>query len=190
MKQIKKQLKELISEKRYRHSKLVMKAAEKLAEIYNVDIERAKLAGLLHDCGKNLSIEEMLEYAEKEGFKIGEEYVLPEMLHGIAGAVIARENFEINDEEILNAIRFHTIGKRNMSIFEKIIYIADVIEEDRICPNIDEIRKLAFENLDLAIIREVENKIERLVLQGRIIHINTIEMRNRILMKLKKEQEY
>lgn len=127
---IEKWLKEKLSDKRYNHSKGCAKTAQKLAKIFNQDEEKAYLAGLVHDCAKNFEDSKLLEIIKNEiktGFSESE-IKNPKTYHSIVGSYIAKKEFEIDDEKIINAIRNHTIGNVNMTIFDKIIFLADKIE--------------------------------------------------------------
>ncbi|BDU50209.1 bis(5'-nucleosyl)-tetraphosphatase (symmetrical) YqeK [Haliovirga abyssi] len=180
---IKKHLKNILSEKRYEHTIAVAETSVKLAKIYGEDINKIEIAALLHDCAKNLKLSEMKRLIGRESELTKVEYNLPEILHGFAGAIYARNIFKIEDKDILNAIKYHTIGRKNMTMIEKIIYIADVIEPGRKCGNVDKVRKLAYKDIDCAILQEMKNKINYLLSTNRVIHTNTIDMRNSILLK-------
>ncbi|MCD7740490.1 MAG: bis(5'-nucleosyl)-tetraphosphatase (symmetrical) YqeK [Candidatus Gastranaerophilales bacterium] len=123
--EIKEKLEKTLSYERYIHSIGTMEKAMQLAEEFNSDIEKAQLAGLLHDCAKCLSTEELETF--KDNFEEYEKLSV-KTWHAPAGAFIARRDYAITDEQILSAIRWHTIGKKNMTDFEKIIFIADKIE--------------------------------------------------------------
>lgn len=182
MEDIKEQLQRLISKKRYKHSLQVAETAVELAKRYNIDEEKAYFAGILHDCGKAFSIEKMLKLVhvkrEKEIF-----YVQPQILHGFAGAIYARNIFKVEDKDILNAIRYHTIGRKNMSTLEKIIYISDVIEPGRKCCNLEEIKKMVYIDIDKAILIEINSKIKYLLQNNMAIHPNSIDLRNSLILK-------
>lgn len=122
-----------LSDKRYSHSLGSADCAKKLAKMYNLDEDKAYLAGLVHDCAKNFSDEELIKIIRndvKTGFDESE-LKNPKTFHAIAGAYIAKKEFEIDDIEILSAIRNHTIGQVNMSLFDKIIFLADKIEANQ-----------------------------------------------------------
>ncbi|MCR5331426.1 MAG: nicotinate-nucleotide adenylyltransferase [Lachnospiraceae bacterium] len=122
----------LLSPHRFTHVKNVAKTAVKLARTYNADMDKAYIAGLLHDCAKYLDDEQMLQVAEEYNIELEEvEKASLQLVHAKIGAVFAREVYGIEDEDILNAIRYHTTGRPNMSLLEKIIYIADYIEPGR-----------------------------------------------------------
>lgn len=147
---IKVKLSNTLDEMRYEHTIGVMYTAGSLAMAYGQDIRQAMLAGLLHDCAKCISLEEMVQWCDKYHFQISEmERGSKNLLHAKAGAVIAEQEYHINDQEILHAIAFHCTGTPNMSTLDKIVYIADFIEPGRNqAKNLDKIRKLAFVDLD------------------------------------------
>jgi predicted HD superfamily hydrolase involved in NAD metabolism len=132
-----------------------------LAVIYGYDAEKAGVAGILHDCAKNLSDEELLQYCEKYQLEVTEiEARCPFLLHGKVGAAFAKDLYEITDPEIISSIVYHTTGRPNMSLLEKIIFTADYIEPYRKpIPRIDEIRKMAYSELDLAVLMILENTL-------------------------------
>ena len=123
-------LKENLSDKRYMHSIGCAQSAKKLAKLYNLNEDKAYLAGLVHDCAKNYDNEKLIYIIRNKvqtGF-LESELKNPKTYHAIAGVYIAKNEFEIDDDEILSAIRYHTVGKTNMSLFEKAIFLADKIE--------------------------------------------------------------
>lgn len=127
--EIKKWLEDHLTDEKYIHSLGVMDTSKMLAMKFGLDIEKAQVAGLLHDCAKNLSISEMKGLIEKENLNIlPRELAHAKVLHAPCGACLAQKMFGVCDSEILSAIRFHTIGKKDMTDFEKIIFIADKIE--------------------------------------------------------------
>lgn len=152
------------SEKRFNHTLGVSYTAWSLAVRYGEDEEKARLAGILHDCAKHLDGMKSIELCEKYNIPISEvEYENPFLLHGKVGALIARKKFKILDEDILNAITYHTTGRENMSLLEKIIFVADYIEPNRNeAPNLNMLRKLSFEDIDLALIKILEGTLNHL----------------------------
>ena len=129
--------------------------------VMSMIMERAMLAGLMHDCAKCIPNAKKLKLAEKNGLEITElERNNPFMLHAKVGAMLAKVKYDIDDEEVLGAIRWHTTGKPNMNLLEKIVYVADYIEPRRDkAPNLKEIRKLAFMDLDLALLKILEDTL-------------------------------
>lgn len=176
-------LRENLKEKRFNHSINVRDTAVKLAKIYGEDVEKAKIAGLIHDCAKNMSDDEILDICRKDGYNIDEvSKNMPGILHGYVGGYIARNIMKIKDKEILNAIIYHTTGKKNMNLLEKIIYISDYIEPLRDFPQVDRLREVAYEEgIDEALILSFDNTIEHIVKKGRLLHKDTIDARNYIL---------
>ena len=150
IKDLKKDLKREMDDSRYEHTLGVMYTSAALAMRYEYDMERAMLAGLMHDCAKCIPNAKKLKLAEKNGLEITElERNNPFMLHAKVGAMLAKVKYDIDDEEVLGAIRWHTTGKPEMTLLEKIVYIADYIEPLRDkAPNLPKIRKMAFQDLD------------------------------------------
>lgn len=175
-------LKNNLGEKRFKHSLGVMDTAVKLAEKYSGDVKKAKLAGLVHDCAKKLSDEKIVEICTENGYKLDDIALKnPSLFHGLAGRIIAKNLMGIQDEEVLSAVEFHTTGKINMSLLEKIIYIADYIEPTRDFDGVDELRKVAFESLDDALLLAFDNTIKFVIDKKGFLHHNTIEARNYLI---------
>ncbi|MCD7824390.1 MAG: bis(5'-nucleosyl)-tetraphosphatase (symmetrical) YqeK [Clostridiaceae bacterium] len=161
---ISKKLKKEMKKKRYRHTMGVRYTAQALAMRFGEDISRAGYAGVLHDCAKNLSDEKMLSECRKFGVSCTEtEQKQVYLLHAKLGAKYAACLYGIDDLEILSAIRWHTTGKPGMSKLEKILYIADYIEPNRkAIPGLEEIRHMAFQNLDETMYLILRNTLEYL----------------------------
>ena len=175
-------LKNNLSEYRFKHTMGVAETARKLAEIYGADTDRAYVAGLLHDCAKEHSCDEMLVILDKHQYKpdnITKQSAA--LLHSIAGAYMAEKLFNI-DDEVFDAIAYHTTGKPDMSLLTKIIYIADFIEPNRAFCGVDEVREMAYKNIDDAIIKACDTVIVHTVSKGGLIHPNTINARNYLLL--------
>ncbi|WP_353096614.1 bis(5'-nucleosyl)-tetraphosphatase (symmetrical) YqeK [Tissierella praeacuta] len=176
-----------IGERRYNHSVRVMEVAIELAKIYDADIEKVKIAAILHDSAKLMDETYLLKMASD--FDIILDACMKynyELIHGPLGAKIAKEKYGIEDTQILDAICYHTTGKENMSILDKIIYIADYIEPYRNFQGIEEVRKLAFEDLDKALILAMEKTITFLIEKNKLIHPDTIKARNYLIVHLNK----
>jgi predicted HD superfamily hydrolase involved in NAD metabolism len=185
-KQIQNYLVENLKTKRYEHSLSVRDTAIKLAKLYDEDVEKAKIAALVHDCAKNMSDEEILSMAESHKMEInGVCKESPQLLHGAAAAIIAKEKMGIEDEEVLNAVIYHTTGKKDMNMLEKIIYIADYIEPLRNFPGVEALRKATCEDLDKALLMSFDSAIKFVIEKEQLIHIDTIEGRNFIISHLK-----
>ncbi len=154
-------LKTKVSEKRFEHSLGVEYTAACMAMVHGADVEKARIAGLLHDCAKGIPTKEKLEKARKNGIFVTKyEEKNPEMLHAKLGAHYARYKYDVHDEEILDAIASHTTGKPAMTLLEKIIFVADYIEPNRKpIKELDEIRKEAFTDLDACVLHILRNTI-------------------------------
>lgn len=164
-------LEERLDHKRYVHTLGVAYTAASLAMRYGYDCDKAYLAGLLHDCAKQYHDKEFFEKADEFNIVPNEaEKNFPSLLHAKVGANMAVSIYGVHDEEILSAIRCHTTGKPNMSMLDKIIYIADYIEPGRKrLRNIDEIREAAFTDLNKCIRWILNNTIEYLKYNGKTI---------------------
>lgn len=184
---IKVNVKKYLDEKRYKHVERVAVAAEELAEIYNVPVEDAVAAAYLHDVAKFFEITKMIDlvkgkYPEIEN-KMSQTTAI---LHGFAGAEFIRNNYDlfgIDNEEILDAVKYHTIGSENMTVLSKIIYLADAIEAGRTWDGVEKARELAKKDLDKALIYEIKTKLEYLLSIENIIHPNIILFRNSLIYK-------
>lgn len=188
--QIKKELKNMLSEKRYIHSIGVMEMASKLAKNYNVDIEMAQIAGLLHDNAKEMTDEEMLQYVKENNIKISEtEKNSIQLLHGKIGADIAKKKYGVS-EQIAKAIEYHTTTNPNMDTLAKIIYVSDKIELNRKTEKYDikAERKLAKENLNKAMLLIINDVTKYLIAQDKLIALESIETRNKLLLNIEGEQ--
>ena len=183
-------LKREIDSYRFNHSLNVMETAEALARQYGADIHKARLAGILHDCGKNYNGEEARRFVKRIGYQADEvEIRLPKLLHGIIGEYLAKEMYGVTDEEVLGAIRWHTTGKAGMNLLEKIIYIADYIEPLRSFDGIETMRRIAFEDLERCIVYCSESTIKFILKKGVLLHKNTVDTRNYSLMLIKDRNE-
>ena len=168
---MRKKLEKKLSPKRFEHSLGVEYTAACMAMCFDADIEKAAIAGLLHDCAKYLSSEKKIKVCLENELSISVyEYENPELLHGKIGALYAKKKYEVEDPEILSAITYHTTGKEDMTTLEKIIYIADFMEANRkTLKNMDVIRKLAFTDLDACLCQIMKNTIHYLEAKNAII---------------------
>lgn len=148
-------LEQELNYKRFVHTMAVAGTASSLAMCYGMNIQKAELAGLLHDCAKCIDVRKMQKLCEKAGLEITPfEAGSGSLLHSKAGSVLAAEKYGCTDPDILNAIRYHTRGRPGMSLLEKIIFVADYIEPGRYtAKNLPEIRKMAFEDIDEALMK-------------------------------------
>ncbi len=179
---IKEYLKINLTSSRYNHVMGVVSTAKSLAMHYNYNVEKAEIAALCHDIAKNIDDNEMLEILNNNNITLSiDEKNNKSIWHAIIGPIIVIEAFNIKDEEILNAIRWHTTGRENMSILEKIIYLADMIEPLRDFNGVEDIRINAFESLDNAMIKALTHTTTYLLNKGFAIDVNTIKARNYLL---------
>ena len=161
IKDLKKEMKKEMDDSRYEHTLGVMYTCAALAMRYGYNLEKAMLAGLMHDCAKCMPNAKKLKMAEKNHLEISNlERKNPFMLHAKLGALLAKKKYDIDDQDILDAIRWHTTGRPNMTLLDKIVYIADYIEPKRDkAPNLPQIRQLAFTDLDQALIKILEDTL-------------------------------
>ena len=181
---IQEDLKETLSERRYEHSIGVMEMAGELAKIYGVDIETAKIAGLLHDNAKEIPDDGMLKYVEKNKIEINEfEKNNIKILHGKIGSDIAKKKYGIS-EQIQKAIEYHTTTNPNMDTLAKIVYVSDKVELTRKSEkyDIESERKLAKIDLDKALLLIINNTTKYLIDNNKMIALETIETRNKIIL--------
>ena len=180
--EIKEYLKKNLNSSRYNHVMGVVSTAKSLAKHYDCDIDKAEIAALCHDVAKNLNNSDMNKIFKDNNIILSrDEEHGKEIWHAIVGPIIAKKTFGINDEDILNAIRWHTTGRENMSILEKIIYLADVIEPSRNFNGVEEIRKYAFKDIDNAMIMALTHTNQYLLTKGFAVDINTVKARNYLL---------
>ena len=186
--ELKEIVKSKMSLKRFTHTLGVVEMSEKLAKIYNANIQKCKVAALLHDICKEMDMEYIKNICKNNFINELSEEDLEnnEILHGFAGSYYVKTELGINDKEILNAIKYHTIGAKNMTLVEKIVYIADAIEYGRNYPSVVEIREETFKNLDKGILMEIEHKEKYLESIGKKSHPNTYKFKKEILKELNK----
>lgn len=177
--EIKEKLQQMLSPKRLAHSIRVMEASGMLAEKYGEDPEKAALAGLIHDCARDLSKAETIALCRKYGIAV--DSIMrrqPELLHGKVGAFLARDIFGIECPDVLAAVSEHTMGKEGMDKLSSILFIADYIEAGRIYPGVETIRKAAEESLEKAIVAGLDNTIGYVLAKGNLLHPQTVTTRN------------
>jgi len=184
--QIIEQLKKSLNHERFRHSLGVEKTAVALAEKYKVLKNKASLAALLHDCARKYNSKELLAQARKHKLEIDPiRKFEPKLFHAELSAIIAKKDFKIKDKAVLSAIEKHTAGSANMNALEKIIFLADHIEEGRNFFGVNRLRDLALENLDRAVLESTSIMLQYLLKKEAPIYYKSIETRNYYLLKLK-----
>ena len=176
-------LEQHLSKKRFQHSCNVARAAKQLAQRYGADQEKAYFAGLLHDICKEQPFEEQRDLMLAGDFAPDEaELHSRKLWHGIAGAYFIQTEFDVTDRDILNAVRFHTVGREGMSLLEEIIYIADMISDERDYKGVTKMRKLAFEDLQAAMLTALTDAIGSVLKKGGMIPQYTIAADNSYLL--------
>ena len=176
-----KDIKSILSEKRYIHSIGVMKQAEYLAKKYGQDIEIAKVVGIAHDIAKELTEEEKIKYVEENKIEIDEiEKINIGLLHAKIGADICKKKYNFT-EDMKNAIKYHTTGNENMDTLAKIIFVADKTEENRKYEDLQTVQKLADEDLDKCMLYILDYMLVDNVKKQKLIHPDSIGIRNKIL---------
>lgn len=182
MEHIKQELAKRLTTFRYEHVLRVAETAAKLANHYQVDENRVVRAALLHDIAKNMDrmkLQEMLIHGQADQRLLTFHH---ELWHGPAGAMLAMELFKEQDEEVLNAVRYHTTGRRNMSDLEKIIYIADLIEPGRDFPGIEDLRNVSLQSLDEAMKRCIAHSVQYLATKQAAIFPDSFECYNEYML--------
>ncbi|KAB7670107.1 bis(5'-nucleosyl)-tetraphosphatase (symmetrical) YqeK [Bacillus sp. B1-b2] len=171
-------VKKQLTEKRYIHTIGVMDTAINLAERYGEVKKKAELAAIFHDYAKFRPLDEMKQVIVEQNMDPNLLLFHSELWHAPVGAYLVEQEAGIIDEDILGAIRFHTSGKPNMSLLEKIIYLADYIEPGRDFPGVNEVRELAKENLDKAFFQAVKNTIIYLIRNNRAVFPLSVDTYN------------
>lgn len=177
LKNIKKELKSSLDKDRYEHTLGVAYTAICLAMKYEVDLDKAELAGLLHDCAKCIPDDKKLKKCFEHNISVSDiEKEQPYLLHSKVGAFIAMDKYDIHDKDIINAILKHTTGSADMTMLEKIIYVADYIEPRRNkADNLPILRKLAFEDIDMAVYIIMKDTVEYLKKKNTKIDSTTLK---------------
>ena len=167
-----------LKHKRIPHVLGTEQEAIRLAERYGADVEKARVAALLHDCTKKLDMPTQLALCGQYGIALDElEQKALKLLHSKTGAAIARDVFGV-DDEVYSAIWYHTTGHADMTKLEKIIYLADYIEPSRDFPGVDTLRKVCYEDLDKGLLLGLEMTIEEMTAMGNPVHRATVEARD------------
>ncbi len=189
IRRIEEALERRVKRSRLEHTFGVVSMARELARIHGADETKAELAAYLHDYCKYDDDKTLLESIEAEGLS-GDRIITaqPKLGHGYAAAQVAQHEFGIEDQEVLDAIRYHTFGRQGMGRLEKIIYIADAIEPLRNYLHVDRLRDLAKRNLDVALLFSVSQTIKFVIDKGQAIHPNSMAMYNELIISIEKEE--
>ena len=189
---IQKKLQQTLKPNRYVHTLGVAYLSASLAMCYGTSHKDALIAGLLHDCAKNYPEDKMLEECLKLGISLSEcETCIPELIHAPYDAYLAQEEYGITQEDILLAVRNHTLGRPNMTVLEQIVYLADYMEPGRnhpTTPSLDELRKIAFQSLDEATYLVSKNSIHYFETTGKTADPMTYRVYEYYKDKIQKEK--
>ncbi|MBR5329312.1 MAG: bis(5'-nucleosyl)-tetraphosphatase (symmetrical) YqeK [Firmicutes bacterium] len=173
-----------LKEKRMNHCISVAKLCYDLALAHGADPMKAYLCGIFHDIAREIPKDQMVEIAKDRGIEVGaEEQAEPLLLHGALAAVVMKENYGIEDSEMLDAVACHTVGRADMTVMDKILFLADKTEPLRSYEGVDELRAKAFTDLNGALLEAVKGEMDYCGMQGYPVHPNTI------LLKTSLEQE-
>lgn len=174
---------EMMSQKRFEHVLRVEKKAIELAKMYHGDLEQVSIAALLHDIAKDQADEEMRDLVISENLNLEILQYGSAIWHGPVGAILAKREFYITNEDILEAIEHHTVGARDMSLTAQIIFIADYIEDGRDFPKVKKARVLANESLETVIKYKLKETIKYLIKLEQKIYPKTVESYNAWIQK-------
>ena len=176
------EVRQRLSEKRFYHSQCVAEEAVRLAVLYGADPEKARLAGLLHDILKDTPAEEQLKILQGFGIMMNDtELANQKLWHAISGAAFLEFGLGIRDRELLSAVRCHTSGRKNMTLLEKVLFVADYISADRDYPGVEELRAVARESLEEAIIEGVAFTVQELMSRREPVASASIDAYNCLL---------
>lgn len=187
---MKEELAQRLQKKRYEHSLGVADTAAMLAGRFGADVEKARIAGLLHDCAREYRTADLPAEAARRSIAYGEvERAMPLLLHAYVGARRAEELYGVTDSEILQAIWRHTVGGEHMTKLDKIIYFADMIEPQRDYPEVEALRALSrTASLDAMVLEGLSQSIAFVLQSGRLIHPATVAARNEILLRARAKE--
>ena len=175
-------VREHLSQARAEHSVNVAAEAVKLARHYGADAEKAEIAGMLHDITKETSVPEQLQILKESGIITNSlDFCSPKLLHAQTAAALIPSLFGVNDPEILRAVRYHTTAREDMTLLEKVLYIADYISAERDYEGVEELRKTAYLDLEQAILIGLQFTVQELAENFRPIHPDTMAAYNQIL---------
>lgn len=181
-------LKQSLPEKRYKHSIQVMRTAEKYARIYGLNVNKVAVAALLHDCGRQVESRFLFDTAKKLGIEMDPvEALQPILLHAKIGVWYAKHKYGVTDPEILHAIRCHTTGVRGMTAFDKVVYLADLLEPDRDFPGVEKLRQIAMVDMDKAMLLGLRNSMQYLLKYNLLVHPDSVDYYNELAGMLKRK---
>lgn len=183
-------LKKRLTEKRFIHSLNVADSAKELARNYGFDENIAYTAGLIHDVCKDTTLNTQLAYMlEKKSQLTDLEINTPKLYHAMCGALFIKYEFGIENQDIINAVRYHTTGRKGMSLLEKIVFIADFISAERDYDGVEIMREKAKRSLDGAIVEGLSFTIKDLIDNGRVVHPDTLDAYNDAVFNMMKQEK-
>lgn len=185
--QIKQELKKVLKKKRYEHVLRVNETALKINKDLNLNLDEDQIqyACLLHDCAKDNEADYFNEFKKKYDLKYNVIFKTPVVAHAFLGEVVAKEVYEVDDKNVLDAIKCHTTGKEDMSLLDKLLFISDYIEPNRDFENIDILRDKVYEDFDKSILLALDMQIKHLIDSNNTIDTETIKARNYLLKESK-----
>lgn len=183
-------IKARLTEQRFIHSLNVAECAKELAIKFGADPDKAYTAGILHDTCKNMEVKDQLEYLLSNKVPLSEfELAAPKLFHAMCGAVFVEKEIGCNDKEILDAIRYHTTGRSDMTLLEKVVFIADFIGKERDYDGVEIMREKASRSLEEAIVEGLSFTIIDLIKKERLVHPDTLGAYNSALIAIKGEKK-
>ncbi len=179
-------IEEHLGKRLYRHSVGVAETAAALAARYRVDRHRAYLAGLIHDYGKAYNREELCRKADLLGLRL-DRITLAEkrLLHAPVGAALLQFELGLTDPAVIKAVAYHTTGREKMTLLEKVLYLADLVEPGRDFDGVEKLREIAFTGLEPALLAAVDQTIQSVIRRGMLLHPRSVQFRNSLLASLR-----
>lgn len=183
LEKIERKLKKIMKKTRYQHAYRVSLVAEKIAEYYDLPAESVKISGLIHDCAKDYSYDDLNNLIKKYEIKLNEvEKNIPKIWHAYVGAEMAKDIFQIDNFEILNAIKYHSTASSKLSLIGKVVYIADKIEPNRKSVKKKKIWEMVWKDVDLTMLELLNQELKHLIKEKLAIHPDTVDARNKIII--------
>lgn len=183
LEQIEDKLKKMMKKTRYQHACRVSLLAKKIAEYYHLPAQKAMISALIHDCAKDYSFEELKYLIDKYGIRLNKvEKSIPKIWHAYVGAEMAKEIFKIDDPEMLDAIRYHSTASSRLNLIGKVVYIADKIEPNRKLVKMRKLQEMVWKDIDLTMLELLNTELKYLISNRLIIHPDTLEARNKIII--------
>lgn len=188
--QYEREVKTHLTEKRFYHSQCVAEEAARLAQRYGANVEKARLAGILHDIMKDTPPEEQLKILTDSGIILTNTQRRNRKLwHALCGAAYIRQRLGVTDPEIIAAVECHTSGKGNMTLLEKVLFVADYISADREYPGVEDMRQAANRSLEEAMVEGIRFTVDELMGQGMPVAAESIDAYNDAIFTLEKKEQ-